>query len=204
MTVSNVNVSAATISTYVYIATGGETSKSGADSNGAVLSYLPGKEQVYLNGVLLVRNTDYTATDGLSIAGLAALAASDVLEVIAFSPFTVATAVQATDFTAKGDVLVGTGSGAYSKVTVGANNTRLVADSTQTAGVKYVADTTNYVVAAKGDLLAATAANTITNVTVGTDGYVLTADSTQTAGVKWAAGSSDAYTIALSFLGMGA
>jgi hypothetical protein len=36
---------------YRYTATGGETSKSGADDNGLTLSYIVGKEQVYLNGV---------------------------------------------------------------------------------------------------------------------------------------------------------
>ena len=137
MTVSNVNVSAATISTYIYVATGGETSKSGADSNGASLSYTPGKEQVYLNGGLLVRGTDYTATDGSSITSLTALAASDILEVIAFSPFNVANAVQASNFAAKGDLVAGTGSGTFSNVTVGTNGQYLQADSTQTAGVKW-------------------------------------------------------------------
>ena len=137
MTVSNVNVSAATISTYIYVATGGETSKSGADSNGASLSYTPGKEQVYLNGGLLVRGTDYTATDGSSITSLTALAASDILEVIAFSPFNVANAVQGSNFAAKGDLVAGTGSGTFSNVTVGGALQLLVPDSTQTSGVRW-------------------------------------------------------------------
>ena len=71
----------------------------------------------------------------------------------------------------------------------GANETRLVADSAQAAGLKYVADTTNYAIAAKGDLLVGTAADTLTNVGVGTNGHVLTADSAQASGVKWAAAS---------------
>ena len=141
MTVSNVNVSAATISTYVYVATGGETSKSGADSNGATLSYTPGKEQVYLNGALLVRGTDYVATDGSSIASLTALVASDILEVIAFSPFNVANAVQASNFAAKGDLVAGTAAGTFTNVTVGSNNQVLTADSTQTSGVKWATPT---------------------------------------------------------------
>jgi hypothetical protein len=60
---------------------GGETSVSGTDDNGLTLTYTPNYEQVYLNGVLLVRGQDYTATNGTSITGLTALAANDVVEV---------------------------------------------------------------------------------------------------------------------------
>jgi hypothetical protein len=52
------------------IATGGETTLSGYDDNGLNLSYSPGYEQVFLNGILLVRNSDYTASNGTSITGL--------------------------------------------------------------------------------------------------------------------------------------
>lgn len=199
MTVSNVNVSAATISTYVYIATGGETSKSGADSNGATLSYIPGKEQVFLNGVLLVRGTDYAATDGSSITSLSALVLSDVLEVISFSPFNVANAVQASNFAAKGDLVAGTASGTFTNVTVGTNAYALVADSTQTAGVKWAVptDTTKVplsTVTAKGDLIAATATGTVTNLAVGTNGQVLTAASGQTSGLQWTTLSTAPWT----------
>ena len=51
---------------------GGETSLSGYDSASQALSYTPGQEQVYLNGILLVRGDDYTATNGTSITGLTA------------------------------------------------------------------------------------------------------------------------------------
>lgn len=62
-------------------AAGSETSLSGTDDTGLTLAYTAGYEQVYLNGVLLVRGQDYTATTGTSITGLTALAASDVVEV---------------------------------------------------------------------------------------------------------------------------
>ena len=68
-----------------YTATGGETSLSGTG-----LTYNVGYEQVYLNGVLLVRNQDYTATDGLSITGLTALVSGDAVEVITANTFSVA------------------------------------------------------------------------------------------------------------------
>lgn len=65
-------------------ASGGETSVSGNDNNSFALSYDINYEQVYLNGVLLVRNSDYTATTGTSITNLAALSTGDVIEVMTF------------------------------------------------------------------------------------------------------------------------
>jgi hypothetical protein len=90
--------SAAEIYRYRYTASGGETSVSGADANGATLSYLVGKEQAYLNGVLLARTSDYTASNGTSISSLAALTAGDILEIITFTSFEVANAVTQTNF----------------------------------------------------------------------------------------------------------
>jgi hypothetical protein len=73
------------------VASGGETTISGSDANGAVLAYTAGLEQVVLNGAVLVRGQDYTATNGTSITGLSpALVASDVLEVFSFIAFSVA------------------------------------------------------------------------------------------------------------------
>ena len=86
---------------------------------------------------------------------------------------------------AKGDLYAGTANDTVGILTVGANERRLVTDSTQTTGLKYVADTTNYAIAAKGDLLAGTAADTLQAVTVGADGTTLFADSTTTPGVAW-------------------
>jgi len=66
------------------VAAGGETSLSGNDDNGNALVYSPGSEQVYLNGILLARDDDYTANDGLTITGLAALPAGGNIEIIAY------------------------------------------------------------------------------------------------------------------------
>ncbi|MBM3911252.1 MAG: hypothetical protein FJ356_06345 [Thaumarchaeota archaeon] len=69
---------------------GGETSLSGYDNASQALSYTPGQEQVYLNGILLVRGDDYTATNGTSITGLSALSASDFIQVNCYNNFSVA------------------------------------------------------------------------------------------------------------------
>jgi len=72
-------------------AAGGETSLSGYDNASQALSYTPGQEQVYLNGILLVRGDDYTATNGTSITGLVALSASDFVQINCYNNFSVAT-----------------------------------------------------------------------------------------------------------------
>ena len=89
---------------------------------------------------------------------------------------------------AKGDIVTATAADTPARLAVGTNEQRLVADSGETTGLKYVADTTNYAVAAKGDLLVGTAADTVAVLSVGTDGYTLVADSTVSpTGLKWAA-----------------
>ena len=131
--------STAAIFRYRFTAVGGETSLSGMDDNGITLSYLAGKEQVYLNGVLLVRTTDYNATNGTSITSLAALTAGDIVEIITFTAFDLATAVTLSTFDAKGDLLVGAAADTVGKLPVGSNGQVLVADSAQALGLKWAA-----------------------------------------------------------------
>jgi hypothetical protein len=131
--------STAAIYRYKFVASGGETSVSGADANGLTLAYLAGYEQVYLNGVLLVRTTDYTATSGTSITSLAALAASDIVEIITFTAFDLATAIPNTVMDAKGDLIVGTAADTVGKLTVGTNGYFLKADSSTATGLTWAA-----------------------------------------------------------------
>ena len=131
--------STAAIFRYKYTAAGGETSESGPDDNGVTLSYIAGKEQVYLNGILLVRGTDYTASNGTSIDSLAALAASDVLEIITFTAFDLATAISNTLFDAKGDILVATAADTPGKLTVGVDGYYLKANSGTATGLEWAA-----------------------------------------------------------------
>jgi hypothetical protein len=129
--------STAAIYRYRYTATAGQTSVSGLDANGLTLSYIAGKEQVYLNGVLLVRDSDYTASNGTSITSLAALAVNDIVEIITFTAFDLATAIDKALFDAKGDILVATAADTPGKLTVGTNGQYLQADSTTATGLTW-------------------------------------------------------------------
>jgi hypothetical protein len=95
-------------SRYYYTATGGETSISGADDSGAILTFTDGAYvDVYLNGVLLVAGTDYNTSTANTISSLAALAGSDIVEVLVYDTFTVADAVKASSGgTFNGSVIV--------------------------------------------------------------------------------------------------
>lgn len=129
----------ATLSRWKFTAVGGETVLSGSDDSGNTLGYTPAKEMLYLNGVFILRGTDYTATNGTSITMSVALNASDVLEVITFGSFTVTTA------SAKGDLPVAVGPSSLGVLHVGADGTVLTADSTQSNGVKW-STITNFIV----------------------------------------------------------
>jgi hypothetical protein len=136
--------STADIYRFRYTASGGETSKSGPDDNGLTLAYIPGKEQVYLNGVLLARTSDYTASNGSSITSLAALAAGDILEVITFTAFELADSIARSVFDAKGDLLVGTSNDTPGKISVGTNGQYLSADSSTATGLAWVTPAAGY------------------------------------------------------------
>lgn len=110
--------------------------------------------------------------------------------------------IPATTVDAKGDLLVGTAADTVGRLAVGANDRILVADSAETAGMKWatpaqvrtaldvpttgeaILDT---LIAAKGDLLVGTANDTVAVKSVGSEGTVLTADPSATEGVRWSA-----------------
>jgi hypothetical protein len=127
------------ISTWVKTASGGETSLSGNDDNSQALSYTVGQELVFINGTLLKRGSDYTATNGTSITGLTALAANDVATVWTVNAFSVTGAIANTIVDAKGDLLVGTSADTPGRLAVGTNDYVLTADSTTGTGLKWAA-----------------------------------------------------------------
>ncbi len=131
--------STADIYRFRFTATGGETTISGTDDNGLTLAYIPGKEQVYLNGVLLARTSDYTASNGSSITSLAALAASDIVEIITFTAFELADSIARSLFDAKGDILVATSADTPGKLALGTNGYYLKANSATATGLEWAA-----------------------------------------------------------------
>lgn len=69
-----------------YIATAGQTTFTGVDSNGNTLAYDAGFVDVYLNGLRL-DPSDYTATTTTSIVLATAASAGDELNIVAFGTF---------------------------------------------------------------------------------------------------------------------
>ena len=67
---------------YTFTATQGQTTFSGVDSNGLTLAYAPGYIYVFVNGVLVLDGTDYTATNGTSINIVQALDSDNTVQVI--------------------------------------------------------------------------------------------------------------------------
>ena len=115
---------------FVYLATSGDTSVSGADANGATLTFTDGAYvDVYLNGVLLKPTTDYNTSTANTIAGLSALNTNDEVTVVVYDVFTVADMVSATSggtfsgaVTLSGGITGDTSIGDNDKLTFGAGN----------------------------------------------------------------------------------
>jgi len=93
---------------YLYTATASQTTFSGADDNGQTLAYADSKYlDVYLNGVLLVAGTDYTATTLTSVTLTSGASASDIVEIVAYDIFSVADTVSAKNGgTFNGDITI--------------------------------------------------------------------------------------------------
>jgi hypothetical protein len=127
----------ANFTTWKKTAAGGETYVSGTDDNAVTLSYTVGLEQVFINGVLQVRGSDYTATTGTSITGLTALIAGDIVTVVCYAPFNIANTIAPTVIDAKGDLLAGTAADTVGRLAVGTNDFVLVAASGETTGLKW-------------------------------------------------------------------
>lgn len=84
------SASVATLGTFKFTATAGQTSFSGTGDTGVALSYTVGAVIVSLNGVLLEEGSEYTASTGSSIVLSSGASAGDELNVYAFGNFLVA------------------------------------------------------------------------------------------------------------------
>jgi len=154
---------ASSVDRYYFLATSGATAISGVDENGSTLAYTAGLEQVYLNGVLLVRNADYTATNNTSITAFSpALSTNDVVEVVTFNASNIekTNAILTTSINAKGDLIAGTADNTAGILTAGTNGYILSTNSSTATGLEWIANDV-------GDLTAVSAGTGIT-VTSGT------------------------------------
>ena len=93
---------------FIYSATNGQTSFSGADSNGLTLAYADATYvDVFLNGTLLVPVTDYAATTKTSVVLGSGAAASDIVEIVAYDISSMSGAVNKTGDSMTGDLSFG-------------------------------------------------------------------------------------------------
>jgi len=70
--------------TYSYTATSSQTTFTGSDDNSATLAYTAGHIQVFMNGILLDGDSEYTASNGTSVVLSAGAAVNDIIKIIAF------------------------------------------------------------------------------------------------------------------------
>lgn len=80
----------ASLVTFEYVATAGQTTFTGVDANGLSLSYTVGGLIITLNGLTLRPGDDFTATSGTSIVLVSPATIGDELQVHAFNNFSVA------------------------------------------------------------------------------------------------------------------
>lgn len=74
---------------YHFTASANQTTFSGADDGGSLLSYTSGNVLVFLNGFLLEPTTDYAATNGSTVVMTSPLTSNDELTILALTEFSV-------------------------------------------------------------------------------------------------------------------
>jgi len=73
-----------------YVATANQTTFTGADTAGNTLAYDAGFVDVYLNGSKLLNGTDVTVTSGTSVVLASGATAGDIIDIVGFGTFNVA------------------------------------------------------------------------------------------------------------------
>jgi hypothetical protein len=114
------------------------TTFTGNGDGAFALSYSPGTEQVYLNGVMLIRGSDYSAISGTSIVLVQAAVAGDILQVITLPAANLSNAVNNTMFTNKGDIVAATAPNIVSRLGVGTDGHLLTANSASATGIAWL------------------------------------------------------------------
>ena len=118
-----------------YTATAAQTTFTGADTNGETLAYDAGFADVYLNGVRL-SGADITITSGSSVVLAVGASAGDILDVVAYGTFSVASI-------AASAITSGVINSARMPVTIAATWESKSNDFTAEAGKAYFCDTSS-------------------------------------------------------------
>jgi hypothetical protein len=84
LVISTFSTPGANLTLFKFTASASQTVFSGTDTAGNRLSYMPGNEQVFLNGLLLNDSDDYVATNGVSVILNVAANVNDELKVASF------------------------------------------------------------------------------------------------------------------------
>ena len=129
----------ARLTRWVKVATAGQTIFSGAsDGTATTLNYNPSSEQVFLNGVQLVRGSDYTGSDGIEIVLSDPASDGDIVQVITL-PFVETSSNSLTEemFTAKGDILTAVDSGQSIALNLGINGRVLTVNTATLTGLEW-------------------------------------------------------------------
>ena len=137
------------------------------------------------------------ATSALAQVALAQSDATQALADAAAAQFTADAAIPCACYTAKGDILGGTGAGAFSVLSPGADGYMLYALGSATNGLQWAAppaDIPCAVITAVGDIVVGSGPSTPTALPVGTDGFILAANSACTTGLEWVANSENDVT----------
>lgn len=133
------------------------------------------------------------ATSALSQVALAQADATQALADAAAAQFTANAAIPCACYTAKGDILGGTGAGTFSVLSPGNDGYMLYALSSATNGLQWAAppaDIPCAVITATGDIVVGSGPSTPTALPVGANGYILAANSACATGLEWVANSA--------------
>ena len=204
----------ATTTVWKYTATGSELTLSGYDNYSQALQFTAGSEQVYLNGVLLVRNLDYTpAANGLSITFPTQLSYNDFVQIYCYSNYSIASVASSSitgtiqnaqlsnssitfgnqTISLGGTLTTPTGlsiSGSTNTLTnipnsALSNSSIIINGNPISLGGTVNITTPNNILANKGGLIVGTGGGSVAQLTIGADGTIPFADSTQTTGINW-------------------